>query len=235
MEILNLGGSFEPSDRSPKKKKLKVVIGIGLLAGVLGMGSTLAATITINTANNVEFGQGVSQATACDPAITLTPKSQFVNNAFTSDTSTGFAFSDLVISAVDNTACAGQYLIFSAYTTDAAFTQYTTNASGYATPLYMSWTYTSTAANNEFGGAGVTEGTGTNSRCSFLVPGDTSTTTNITCSTGKSQPTAFSGSAAAITGSAGAKTYTITFSDSYKRVPANAVNKITIESSGSAA
>ena len=37
MEILNLGGLNEPSER-PSKKKLKVVIGIGVLAGVMGFG-----------------------------------------------------------------------------------------------------------------------------------------------------------------------------------------------------
>ena len=44
MDILNLGGAPEPSER-PSKKKLKVVIGIGLLAGFMGMGSTLLTVV----------------------------------------------------------------------------------------------------------------------------------------------------------------------------------------------
>ena len=78
MDILNLGGVNEPSER-PSKKKLKVIIGIGLLAGVMGMGSTLAASITLNGGTAVEFGQGVQLVTACDDAITVTPTSTFVN------------------------------------------------------------------------------------------------------------------------------------------------------------
>ena len=233
MEILNLGGSFEPSDRSPKKKKLKVVIGIGLLAGVLGMGSTLAATITINTANNVEFGQGVSQATACDPAITVTPKSQFVNSVSTAETATGFAFSQLVFSGVDSTACASQYLIFSAYTTDGTtFGKYTTDSSGVATPLYMSGTY-SEGEGYSFGGSAPGSGTGVgaNSRCAVKVADG-----SLTCFGGTPSTTAFVGQVADMTGSGATTTYTLTFNaNTYMRVPANAVNKITIESSGSAA
>ena len=233
MEILNLGGSFEPSDRSPKKKKLKVVIGIGLLAGVLGMGSTLAATITINTANTVEFGQGVSQATACDPNITVTPKSEFVNSVSTSDTATGFAWSQLVISDVNEVACASQYLIFSAYTTDSNFVKYTTAGSGYTTPLYMSWTY-SAGAGYAFGGSapGSGSGVGKNSRCAVKVSDGSLTCFGVDTAF---DVTAFTSSATAVTGSSGAKIYTLGFSDVYKRAPANAVNKITIESSGTAA
>jgi hypothetical protein len=68
MDILNLGGINEPSER-PSKKKLKVIIGIGLLAGVMGMGSTLAASITLNGGTSVEFGQGVQYVTACDTGV----------------------------------------------------------------------------------------------------------------------------------------------------------------------
>jgi len=147
MEILNLGGSFEPSGR-PSKKKFKVVLGIGLLAGVLGMGSTLAATISLGTGANVEFGQGISATTACDPEVTVTPTSTFVN----ADGTTGdFQLSGIKISGIDSTSidavsglgCGTQTFVLHAYTDDAGkATNYAVGASS-VNPLYLGWHYTS--------------------------------------------------------------------------------------------
>jgi len=72
-------------DRAVTKKKnnkvLKVLLGISALIAVPVIGTTLAASITINTGNAVQFGQGVVQATACDNAITVTAATTFVNAA----------------------------------------------------------------------------------------------------------------------------------------------------------
>ena len=83
MEILNLGNGSEDSSAqaSPKSKKLKVAkaaIGIGTIASFAGLGSTLAANITLNDDQNVEFGQGVAQTAACDAdGFTITPISYY--------------------------------------------------------------------------------------------------------------------------------------------------------------
>lgn len=82
MSVLNLDG---PSGRN-FGKPLKVVLGIGALAAVVAVTSTLAANININS-GPVEFGQGVAQTTACDDSITVTPRSRFINTA-NSETST---------------------------------------------------------------------------------------------------------------------------------------------------
>ena len=80
MEILNLGGAAEGNSSAPKsRKKLRVLLGIGALAAVTGIGSTLAANISLNGGGNVEFGQGVATTAACDNDITLTPISTFSN------------------------------------------------------------------------------------------------------------------------------------------------------------
>ena len=140
MDILNLGGVNEPSER-PSKKKLKVIIGIGLLAGVMGMGSTLAASITLNSGNSVEFGQGVQLVAACDPAITVTPTSEFVN-----DTRTGQANFRLKTIAITDigAGCVGKKLRLTAYTDVVANTQYTFAGSGVTSPLAFAYNYLAT-------------------------------------------------------------------------------------------
>ena len=82
MSILNFDG---PSGRN-FGKPFKVVLGIGALAAVVAVASTLAANININS-GPVEFGQGVAQTTACDDSIMITPRSTFLNTS-NSETST---------------------------------------------------------------------------------------------------------------------------------------------------
>jgi hypothetical protein len=81
MSILNLNG---PSGRAPRSNgAVKVWMGIGLVIAVLGVGSTLASTITINGSNKTEFGQGVQKTVYCggNKSITVTPVSQYLNIA----------------------------------------------------------------------------------------------------------------------------------------------------------
>ena len=81
MEILNLGGAQESTPSSPKSRKpLRVLLGIGAVAAVTGIGSTLAANISLNGGADVEFGQGVVTTAACDSEITVTPVSAFDNS-----------------------------------------------------------------------------------------------------------------------------------------------------------
>ena len=69
VEILNLGDgseeSWEESYAPKRSKSSKAVIGISGLAALTGLGSTLAANISINS-GPVEFGQGVAQTVTCD-------------------------------------------------------------------------------------------------------------------------------------------------------------------------
>jgi len=79
MSLLNFSNS---ESRAPRNsKKLKLILGVGGLVGVIALGSTLAASINLNGGGAVEFGQGVAQTTACsgDNSIIVTPTSTFIN------------------------------------------------------------------------------------------------------------------------------------------------------------
>jgi hypothetical protein len=140
MDILNLGGINEPSER-PSKKKLKVIIGIGLLAGVMGMGSTLAASITLNGGTAVEFGQGVQLVTACDAAITVTPTSEFVNS--TTEGQANFRLKSIAITDIGS-GCVGKKIRLTAYTDVETFTAYTLAGTGITSPLAFAYNYLTT-------------------------------------------------------------------------------------------
>jgi hypothetical protein len=78
MEILNLSGNN--GARAKKNSKARAFIGIGIIAAAVGLSSTLAANIGINS-GPVEFGQGVAQTVACsgEESIIVTPASTFSN------------------------------------------------------------------------------------------------------------------------------------------------------------
>ena len=71
---------FGSEKKRLSNKRVKAIVGSSLLVATLVFGSTLAATISINT-GPVEFGQGVASTTACsgDTPISVTPKSTFYN------------------------------------------------------------------------------------------------------------------------------------------------------------
>jgi hypothetical protein len=78
MEILNFESNG--SNRSPKKRaRIATVIGGAFLLAAVG--STFAANVTINTSNSLEYGQGLTQAAACNPSIKIIPTNKFVNSA----------------------------------------------------------------------------------------------------------------------------------------------------------
>ena len=77
MTLLNFD-SPEPRRKSGKKS-FKALVGIGAIVGAVAIGSTFAASINLNSSGPVEFGQGVTQATACDSEIVMTPYSAFIN------------------------------------------------------------------------------------------------------------------------------------------------------------
>ena len=66
--------------RKPKKTKVRL-IWTSVIIGLFALGSTFAATININSGNDVDFGQGLLHATACDTSIVLHPTSGFVNGS----------------------------------------------------------------------------------------------------------------------------------------------------------
>ena len=75
--------NFESPNNHSKKKsktKYKAALGVGSAVSLLGIGSTLAANITLSGDNSVEFGQGVVTTAACDDdGFTITPVTYFDN------------------------------------------------------------------------------------------------------------------------------------------------------------
>ena len=87
-----------------KSTYLNLNNGLGLAAVILvtTIGTTLAGSIVINSNTEIEFGQGIVNTTACDNTITVTPNSKLEVGEFLLD--------NIVISGIDEYACAGKYL-----------------------------------------------------------------------------------------------------------------------------
>jgi hypothetical protein len=91
--------SLEDARTESKKstRRWKVALGLVLLGMIPAIGFTLAGTISVNVngGGKVEFGQGITGATACDDNVTITPSARY-------DTGTAqFYLESVVISDVD--------------------------------------------------------------------------------------------------------------------------------------
>ena len=125
MEILKFEGGA-PRGRaktSSNKKTIRIAVALGAVALVGVLSSTLAANITINSGANVEFGQGLSGAAACDASLTLTPISGFKN---TNGSNGYFTFDSLTVADASTTSsaglalCTGKYIKIAAYDSSSA-------------------------------------------------------------------------------------------------------------------
>jgi hypothetical protein len=101
-----------PKKKRKQNKALKVMLGIAALVAVPVVGTTLAASIGINSGGSVQFGQGAATAAACDDALVVSATS-----AYTSST---FKVKTISVSGIDletsssATSCLGATLIVSA-------------------------------------------------------------------------------------------------------------------------
>ena len=140
MSILNLNA---PQGRAPRSgKTTKIWLGVGLLVAVLGIGSTLAANISLNGNQPTEFGQGVESTAYCggnSVTLTATPYATY-NNSGSSFSTTSFKISGIPV------ACSGTDFNISFYDTSTASPR--TMASGYysLTTATVAWFDTSTAS-----------------------------------------------------------------------------------------
>ena len=140
MSILNLNA---PQGRAPRSgKTTKIWLGVGLLVAVLGIGSTLAANISLNGNQPTEFGQGVQSTAYCggnSVTLTATPYATY-NNSSSSFSTTSFKISGIPV------ACSGTDFNISFYDTSTASPR--TMASGYSslTTATVAWFDTSTAS-----------------------------------------------------------------------------------------
>ena len=84
MNTLNLGSDDEPVvKKKSNTRNLKIALGLAAVILIPTIGSTLAGSITIGTANSVEFGQGFTATTSCDSdGITVIPSSVLTSGTF---------------------------------------------------------------------------------------------------------------------------------------------------------
>ena len=122
MEILKFENAPAPRKTASKKSNLKSLAGLATVAAVAVLGSTLAANISLGTGSAIEFGQGVQVASACDSAITLSPRANFVNGTNPVFMLSTIGFSDVdgraanQVSTVNGgTGCQGRTLTLNAY------------------------------------------------------------------------------------------------------------------------
>ena len=117
VEILKFDSGQSPKGRRGRAGYVSI-LAAGLF--VAAIGSTFAATITINSNTSLEYGQGVSSTVTCSDSVVIIPENQFVNNA---DPSLR-AFRLLSITALDTRTaststglgnCIGKTIKFTAY------------------------------------------------------------------------------------------------------------------------
>ena len=153
MNSFNFERARKPAE---KRKRLAGLLAICSAAGVIAIGSTLAANINLNTGHPVEFGQGVSQATACTGTdyLTVTANTGYVNDVGSTD----FKLTSFSLSHIPN-SCWGKTFLFQAY--------------GSSGPVIaINSTHTSASANyqgegSSSGDGNISGGTGSNSAGSY--------------------------------------------------------------------
>jgi hypothetical protein len=99
-----------PKKKKKQNKALKVMLGIAALVAVPVVGTTLAASIAINSGGNVNFGQGSVATAACDSAITTAASSSYETVSGTA----AFYLKTITLSGIDLTSgCEGKSFIVS--------------------------------------------------------------------------------------------------------------------------
>jgi len=105
-----------PKKKKKQNKTLKVLLGIGVLVAIPVIGTTLAASITVNTGGSVNFGQGSATAAACDSALTVSATSAYASSTFQVKTISVSGIDLKESGGTDNSggSCLGKTLIVSA-------------------------------------------------------------------------------------------------------------------------
>ena len=128
MNTLNLGSDDEPVvKKKSNTRNLKIALGLAAVILVPTIGSTLAASIEINTGSAIAFGQGIVQAIACDTEISVTPAATFDNM----EVAGSFPLGTITLGGLAD-ACSGKTFTIRAFG-DASDTALTISAGGATT------------------------------------------------------------------------------------------------------
>jgi len=170
---LNLNGKGEKGSR--RVKPWQAIVGVIALVMIPSLGNTFAGSITVNTAQNVEFGQGIASTAACDSAVTITPYAKYVvaqaNYYLETITVSDIDFADT--STVTDTNCRGK--VFKIQVLDSANTLQTWYVTGTTGSAKTDATQSGTTVTDASSGLTVIQG-GSNSQTgtlSFKVDSET--------------------------------------------------------------
>lgn len=95
----------------PETRRFKLkFLNIALIAVIGTIGATFAANVNLGSSGQVEFGQGVLVAGACDASITAAPTTTFKNDSVTA----GFVFGGVKLSGISEN-CKNKLFILTAY------------------------------------------------------------------------------------------------------------------------
>ena len=107
----------DPADfllEKPRRKNLAALLGLSLFTAAFFFQGVFAANLNLNSGGRVEFGQGTTQAIACDrDGITLLPQAEFANSAGAGS----YVLKSLVVSQVDSSSsgCQDKTLSFKGF------------------------------------------------------------------------------------------------------------------------
>ena len=101
----------QPAAKQKRRKAPLILAGIGLVALVPVVGSTFAASISLNGGGNLEFGQGSQLTSTCDTSVTVTPDA-----VYNSVTDTWALTVD--VTGIDASACEGKTFTVSTWNAD---------------------------------------------------------------------------------------------------------------------
>jgi hypothetical protein len=130
-------GSSEPAKKNKKNGAILLIAGIALTSSIGGVFA--ANSITLNTNNTLEFGQGAATTSACDAGIDVK-----VNQDLAS-TGTAFVVRNVVLTGINDLACSGKGLEVSLVNSSATVLTSTTFRSPGATET---WTITGVSTVN---------------------------------------------------------------------------------------
>jgi hypothetical protein len=126
-------GSSEPAKKNKKNGAILLIAGIALTSSIGGVFA--ANSLTINSGEEIEFGQGVASTSTCDENLTTS-----LTQIYTSDV---FRVDDVIVGGIDDSECSTTTLVVSLVTSQGVVrdtfditgsaTTVTTDRSGQAT------------------------------------------------------------------------------------------------------
>jgi hypothetical protein len=167
MSLLDLNSGKGSSPRM--KRGVKLWVGAGLVAAVVGIGSTLASSITINSGDTTEFGQGVQRTVYCGSeaqTLKVIPVSSYKNKSGSVDPAGTFYMTGVRVESIP-TASDGMNFVISLYDTTAGSSVLpivSTSSLTLSTPTVY-WRSNVSSSTNTYSGPSSTSASGESSSC----------------------------------------------------------------------